>query len=185
MENFNDFKSWRSNHSTIMRDLTYAKPDDVFIFTSFTDEVSGIDQKEVLYATDYCEAMGYFRHIFLYDLLVDATDDMQLDEALRTEQRQGDALFLLNLWFKVGKALHKNLSQRELKTFCKEFNTHFNNRIELKYEFHLLMGADELRKFLILKFKSDGNFNTRRLENICSKELFVGKVLNDFLIDYL
>ena len=97
MENFNDFKSWRSNHSTIMRDLTYAKPDDVFIFTSFTDEVSSIDQKEVLYATDYCEAMRYFRHIFLYDLLVDATDDMQLDEALSTQERQGDALFLLNL----------------------------------------------------------------------------------------
>ncbi len=35
------------------------------------------------------------------------TTNFFLDDALRTEDRQEDALFLLNLWFRTGKVLHK------------------------------------------------------------------------------
>lgn len=165
-----------------MQDLTFAKPDDIFIYTSFKmSRPFEVEEHQVLFAENIEEAVGYFRHIFLYDLLVDATDDLELDEALRTEERQKDALFLLNLWFKTGKALHKSDVKKSVAPLIKEFNQRFNNQSELQYEFQILKGANSLKRFLKSKFKTCENFDERCLDNICSNQLFVGKELNDFV----
>lgn len=184
MKDYNNFKSWKSNHSSFMQDLTFAKPEDIFIYTSFKMSTPfEVQEHQVLFAENIEEAAGYFRHIFLYDLLVDATDDLELDEALRTVERQKDALFLLNLWFKSGKALHKSDVKKSLSGLIKEFNQRFNNQNELQYEFQVLDGANGLKRFLKSKFKDNENFDEKRLENICSNQLFVGRLLMDFIED--
>lgn len=167
-----------------MQDLTFAKPDDIFIYTSFKMSTPiNSEERQVLFAENIEEAAGYFRHIFLYDLLVDATDDLELDEALRTEERQKDSLFLLNLWFRTGKVLHKSDAKKALTNLIKEFNQRFNNQNELQYEFQILNGANGLKRFLKSKFKDSNNFDEKRLDNICGNQLFVGKLLNDFIIE--
>lgn len=182
MKDYNNFKNWKSSHSALMHDLTFSKPDDIFIYTNFKMITPfDIDEHQVLFAESFEEAAGYFRHIFLYDLLVDATNDLELDEALRTEERQKDALFLLNLWFRTGKALHKSDVKKELSGIIKEFNQRFNNQNELQYEFQILNGANGLKRFLKSKFKDNEKFNEKSLDNICSNQLFVGKQLNDFI----
>lgn len=179
---YSKFKNWKNSHSTQMQDLTFAKPDDIFIYTSFKMTTPfEVEEKQVLFAESLEEAAGYFRHIFLYDLLVDATDDLELDEALRTEERQQDALFLLNLWFRTGKALHKSDIKKALSFLIKEFNQRFNTRNEVQYEFQILNGANSLKRFLKSKFKDNEAFDEKKLENICSNQLFVGKLLKDFL----
>ena len=115
--------------------------------------------------------------------MVDATDDLELDEALRTEERQKDSLLLLNLWFRTGKALHKSDIKKAVSALIKEFNQRFNNQKELQYEFQILNGANGLKRFLKSKFKDDENFDEKRLENICSNQLFVGRLLMDFIED--
>lgn len=179
---YNNFKSWKSNHSSFMQDLTFAKPNDVFIYTSFkmTTPIE-VEEKQVLFAESLEEAAGYLRHIFLYDLLVDATDDLELDEALRTEERQIDVLFLLNLWFRTGKALHKPNAKKAILDLIKEFNQQFNNKNELQYEFQVLNGANSLKRFLKSKFKDNENFDEKQLNNICSNQLFTGRLLKDFI----
>ncbi|MDD6479478.1 MAG: hypothetical protein PUF48_06720 [Oscillospiraceae bacterium] len=182
MKDCNNFKSWKSNHSSFMRDLTFAKPDDIFIYTSFKMSTPfEVGEHQVLFAENVEEAARYFRDIFLYDLLVDATDDLELDEALRTEERQQEALFLLNLWFRTGKALHKSDIKKVLSGLIKEFNQQFNNQNELQYEFQILCGANALKQFLKSKFKDKENFDEKKLENICSNQLFAGKLLSDFI----
>lgn len=184
MQDYNNFKSWNSNYSSFMQNLTFAKPNNIFIYTSFKmSEPFEVEENQVLFAEDFEEAAGYFRHIFLYDLLVEATDDLALDQVLRTEERQKDALFLLNLWFKTGKALHKSDIKKALLNLTKEFNQHFNNSNGLQYEFKILNGANGLRRFLKSKFKDNENFNAKRLDDICSNDLFAGKLLNDFIMD--
>lgn len=179
---YSKFQNWKNSHSTEMHDLTFAKPDDIFIYTGFKMSTPfEVEENQVLFAESLEEAAGYFRHIFLYDLLVDATDDLELDEALRTEERQTDALFLLNLWFKTGKVLHKSDVKKALINLIKEFNHQFNTRNELQYEFQILNGANELKSFLKSKFKENENFDEKRLDNICSNQLFVGKLLKNFL----
>ena len=167
-----------------MQDLTFAKPDDIFIYTSFKmSRPFEVEEQQVLFAEDIEETVEYFRHIFLYDLLVDATDDLELDEALRTEERQKDALFLLNLWFRTGKALHKSDVKKALLNLTKEFNQRFNNQKELQLEFRILNGANGLKRFLKSEFKDNENFDEKRLDNICSNQLFAGKLLKDFITD--
>ena len=184
MQDYNNFKSWKSDHSSFMQDLTFAKPDDIFIYTSFKMSTPfEVEEHQVLFAENIEEAVGYFRHIFLYDLLVDATDDLELDEALRTEERQKDSLLLLNLWFRTGKALHKSDVKKAVSVLIKEFNQRFNNQKELQYEFQILNGANGLKRLLKSKFKDNENFDEKRLDNICSNQLFVGKLLNDFITD--
>ena len=175
-------QNWKSLHSTEMQDLNFAKPNDIFIYTSFKMSTPfEVQEHQVLFAENIEEAAGYFRHIFLYDLLVDATDDLELDKVLRTEERQKDALFLLNLWFRTGKALHKSDIKKELLGIIKEFNQRFNNQNELQYEFQILNGANGLKRFLKSKFQDNENFDEKSLDNICSNQLFVGKQLNDFI----
>lgn len=184
MKDYNNYKSWKSSRSTLMQDLTFSTPNDVFIYTNLKMTTPfNMEENRVLFAESLVEAAGYFRHIFLYDLLVEATDDLALDQVLRTEERQKDALFLLNLWFKTGKALHKSDIKKALLNLTKEFNQHFNNSIGLQYEFKILNGANGLRRFLKSKFKDNENFNAKRLDNICSNDLFAGKLLNDFIMD--
>lgn len=184
MKDYNNFKNWKSSHTTLMQDLTFSTPDDIFIYTNFKMITPfDFDEHRVLFAESFEEAAGYFRHIFLYDLLVDATDDLELDEDLRTEERQQDALFLLNLWFKIGKALHKSDVKKAFLGLIKEFNQRFNDQNELQYEFQILNGANGLKRFLKSKFKDNENFDEKRLDNICSNQLFAGKLLNDFVTD--
>ena len=179
---YSKFKNWKNSHATEMRDLTFAKPDDIFIYTGFKMATPfEVEENQVLFAESLEEAVGYFRHIFLYDLLVDATDDLELDEALRTVERQKDALFLLNLWFRAGKALHKPDVKKVFLDLIKDFNQHFNNENDLQYEFQALNGANSLKMFLKSKFKDNEAFDEKKLENICSNQLFVGKLLKDFL----
>ena len=182
MKDYNNFKSWKSNHSGVMQDLTFAKLNDIFIYTSFKMSTPfEVEEQQVLFAENIEEAAGYFRHIFLYDLLVDAIDDLELDEALRTEERQKDAMFLFNLWFRIGKALHKSDVKKAISNLIKEFNQRFDNQDELQYEFQVLNGTNELKDFLKFKFKANKNFDEKRLENICSNQLFDGKLLADFI----
>lgn len=179
---YSKFKNWKNSHAMEMRDLTFAKPDDFFIYTSFKMSTPfEVQEHQVLFAENIEEAAGYFRHIFLYDLLVDATDDLELDKVLRNEERQKDALFLLNLWFKSGKALHKSDVKKSLSGLIKEFNQRFNNQNELQYEFQILNGANGLKRFLKSKFKEHENFDEKRLDNICGNELFAGSPLKDFI----
>ena len=186
MKDHNNFESRKSNPSNFIRCSTFAKPNDVFIYTSFKMSIPfEVEEGQVLFAKNFEEAAGYFRHIFLYDLLVDATDDLKLDEALRTEERRKDVLFLLNLWFKTGKSLHKSDVKKEFSNLIKEFNQHFNNRNDLQYEFHVLNGENDLKIFLKSEFKNNEKFDERRLDNICSNQLFVGKLLNDFVEELL
>ena len=179
---YSKFKNWKNSHSTQMQDLTFAKPDDIFIYTSFKMTTPfEVEEKQVLFAESLEETAGYFRHIFLYDLLVDATDDLELDEAFRTEERQKDAIFLLNLWFRTGKALHKADAKKAFLDLIKEFNQQFNNKNELQYEFQVLNGANSLKRFLKSKFKDNENFDEKQLNNICSNQLFTGRLLKDFI----
>lgn len=184
MKDYNDYKIWKSLRSTLMQDLTFSTPDDVFIYTNFKmTSPFNMDEKQILFAESFEEAAGYFRHIFLYDLMVDATDDLALDKLLRTKDRQEDALFLLDLWFRTGKLLHKSDVKRALLNLTKEFNQHFNNGVKVQYEFKVLNGANGLKRFLKSKYKDNENFDAKRLDDICSNQLFAGKLLNDFIID--
>ena len=184
MKDYNNYKIWKSLRSTLMQDLTFSTPDDVFIYTNFKmTSPFNMDEKQILFAESFEEAAGYFRHIFLYDLLVDATDDLALDKLLRTKERQEDALFLLDLWFRAGKTLHKSDVKRALLNLTKEFNQRFNNGDEVQYEFKVLNGANGLKRFLKSKYKDNENFDAKRLDDICSNQLFAGKLLNDFIID--
>lgn len=102
---------------------------------------------------------------------------------MKREEHQEDALFLLNLWFRTGKALHMVDAKETVLNLLEEFNQRFNNGKELQYEFQILNGANELKRFLKSKLKNNKNFNEKRLDNICSDQLFVGELLNDFIVD--
>ena len=182
MKDYNNFKSWKTPLSTLMQDLTFSAFDDVFIYTSFKMATPfDIEERQVLFAESFEEAAGYFRHIFLYDLLVDAADDLELDAKLLTVEHQKDAILILHFWFKVGKALNVENPKQEVLKLCDEFNRHFSIVKDMQYEFHILNGVNELKEFLKSKYQNDTNFDIKRLENICSEDLFVGKSLNDFI----
>ncbi len=119
---------------------------------------------------------AYIRHIFLYDILNDTTDDLELDFKKPFDVRQNDAIKLLNFWFKSGK-----IKGKELNKFCEEFNSVFSNRENVKYEIQILNGANKLRNFLIKKYSEYENFDKQKLCDICSKDLFAGRFLKDFL----
>lgn len=182
MMNSLEFKEWRKSQSTDIYDLTFAHPDDVFIFTRFTmHKPIECDNKEILYTETIDEAIGYIRHNFLYDILNDATDDLEMDFKSFFDERQKDAISLLYFWFKADKVKTDNNQLKELRKFCEEFNLEFSSRQETEYEIQILNGADMLRNFLIERFSYCENFDKKQLCSICTKELFVGKPLNDFI----
>ncbi len=182
MMNSSEFKKWRKSQSTGMNDLTFAHPEDIFIFTRFTmHKPIESDNKEILYAESVEEAIGYIRHNFLYDILNDAIDDLEFDFKFPFDKRQEDVISLLNYWYKLGKISSKNTSIKELKEFCKKFNCDYGVRDVLGYEIQVLSGADELRLFLTKKISLNENFDKKRLSGICSKELFCGNLLKDFI----
>ena len=92
MSDYTSYKSWKSSHASEMQDLTFARPDDIFIFTRFTSKEPDFEGKQVLYASDIKEAAGYFQHVFLYDILNDMTDDLALDPKLLNNENQKDVL---------------------------------------------------------------------------------------------
>ena len=181
---YTKFDSWKSTHATEMQDLTYARPHDIFIFTRFTKHKPLVfEGKQVLFAETLPEVIGYIRHIFIYDILNDLTDDFEFDFKKHCDGCQTDAVPLLNYWFKSGK-ITSSKSVLDAKKFCKAFNNEFANREDTEYEIQILNGADELRRFLNKRFSNCENFDKNKLSNICSKDLFAGKPLKDFL-DFL
>lgn len=180
--NYLEFKNWKNSHITEMQDLTYARPDDIFIFTRFTiHRPFELESKQVLYAESVEEWIGYIRHIFLYDILNDIADDLEFDFKTPYGERQKDAISILSYWYKLGKFSTESNKYQNLNKFCKDFNTEFNFKENAEYEIQILNGADELREFLISKYSKCKNFDRKRLSNICSKELFAGRLLKDFL----
>ena len=186
MKDYNDFKNWKNSHSTLMRNLTFSAPDDIFIYTRVKmTHPFDVEEHQILFAESFEEAAGYFRNIFLFDELVDTVDDLELDPNLLTNKHQANAIAILIFWFKIGKAFNnKNLEKETLK-LCDEFNNHFSNSKETQYEFHILNGADELKNFLKSKHQNNAGFNIRKLEKICNKDCFDGKLLNDFVKELL
>ena len=75
-----DFKSWKNSHGIEMRALEFSQADSIFIFTRFTvNSPFVLDSKQFHFAETAEEAAGYIRHIFLYDILSDAIDDLQFE----------------------------------------------------------------------------------------------------------
>lgn len=185
MKDYALFENWQNSHATEMQDLTFAKPDDFFIYTRFTAPLPcAIEGKEILFAEDIKEVAGYMRHIYLYDILNDMTDDMELDPELVDDEKQQDAISILNYWFKLGKILEEENIDDKFYDIYNDFNNEFNRRGGCEYEFRIIKGADNLRDFLIEKYKGHPYFNEEKLRNICSSELFAGRMLQD-LIDTL
>lgn len=181
-----DFKNWKNSHITEMEDLTFAKPNDFFIYVRFTEK-SQLDFKseKVLFAETQEEALGYIRHIFIYDILNDVVDDLELDFERSSEETQKDSILLFNYWYKLGKLANKNFNFINFKKFCEDFNSNFGFRKNTQYEIMVLNGADALRNFLIKKYSKVKNFDKKRIADICSGELFAGKPLKDFLDELL
>lgn len=176
------FTNWKNSHSKEMQDLTFARPRDIFIFTRFTlHSQFECENKQILFAESVEEALGYIRHIFLYDIMNDNVDDLEFDYKSPFDEKQKVAILLFNYWFQLGKISSTNINIQELKKFCKTFNRVFNSRQDYEYEIHILNGADELRKFLIMKYSEYENFDKEKLSNICSNDLFVGKLIKNFL----
>ena len=186
MMSSSEFINWRKKLPSEMCDLTYAHPNDIFIFTRFTvKKPLKTESKQVLYAEDIKDVIGYLHYIFLYDILTDAIDDVELDFKYPFDERQKYVILLLNYWFKSGKLSPANTDIQKLKEFCTVFNCDFKTKENVEYEIEILNGADELRKFLIKKYSMYENFDKKVLSNICGKELFVGKKLKDFLDNFL
>ncbi len=176
---FLKFENWKNSHVIEMQDLTFAKPFDIFIFTRFTCCFHSGTQ--VLVAQSIEETVGYIRHIFLYDILNDATDDLETDLKSFNCNRQEDAIKLFNYWFKLGKIKTDNVSYEEFTDFCNDFNSEFSHRGGMEYEIEIFNGADELKNFLIKRYSKCESFDKKLLNDICSEELFAGKPLKDFL----
>ena len=175
-----DFTNWKNYHVIEMQDLTFAMPNDIFIFTRFTvNNPFKFGSKQVLYAENIEEVIGYLRHIFIYDILNDAIDDLEFDFKFPFSERQSDVIEILNFWHKLGKIQKDNY--KELEEFCKNFNATFNVRNDVEYEIQILNGADKLRKFLTEKYSQCENFDKRRICDICSKQLFSGQALKEFI----
>ena len=177
-----NFNNWKNSHAPEMQDLTFARPDDIFIFTRCTSyfpfEWEG---KEVLYAESIEEVIGYIRHIFLYDILNDLFDDLEYDNEINKQIKQDETIAIYNFWYKFGKLNQATDKIKEINHLLNEFNLFFKNRKYFEYEIQIFDGADELRKFLNKNYSNNENFDKRLLSNICSKELFAGKPLKEFL----
>ena len=176
--NYSEFKNWKSTHSTEMQDLTFAKPYDIFIFTRFTGHnPSDFEGRQVVYAENIDEAIGYIRHVFLYDILNDTADDLEFELKSPFDERQEDLVTLFNFWYKAGK-IGKGIT---LKDFLRDFNCCFNSREATEYELRIIKGANELRNFLVKRYSENESFDKKRLCDVCSNDLFSGKLLKDFL----
>ena len=176
------YNDWKNSHATEMQQLEFSRPDDIFIFERFTQKSIGdAESQTVLFAEDIDEAIGYIRHIFLYDILIDSTDDLEYLSISPLEEQQKDVLMLLNYWFNAGKIADAPNIKKELKNFCEEFNKDFSCRSETEYELNVLFGANELRKFLIQKYSENPYFDKKRLSDICDNSFFSGGLLKEFL----
>lgn len=177
-----DFKNWKNTHISVMEDLTFSKPTDFFIYVRFTENNRlGLKSERVLFAETLQEAIGYIRHVFIYDILNDVVDDLELDFKQSSEETQNNALLLFNYWYKLGKIANENFNFLSFKKFCKDFNTSFSFSKNSEYEIMVLKGANALRNFLIDKYSNVKQFDKKRIAEICSNELFAGKPLKDFL----
>ncbi len=179
-----DFKNWKNTHITEMEDLTFSKPTDFFIYVRFTEKSQfNFKSERVLFAETPEEAVGYIRHIFIYDILNDVVDDLELDFKQSSEETQNDAILLFNYWYKLGKIPTENFDFINFKKFCEDFNSNFSFGRNSEYEIMILNDADSLRDFLIKKYSKVKNFDRKRIADICSTELFAGKPLKDFLTE--
>jgi len=157
-----NFKTWKSTHAREMQNLTCARPDDIFIFTRFVaHHPFEFESNQIAYAQNTEEAIGYTRHIFLYDILNDTSDDLEFDLKSPFAQRQKDAVLLFKHWYQLGKLSTTTTKINDLRKFCHDFNSDFNASREHEYEIQILNGADQLRIFLISKYSKYENFNKK------------------------
>ena len=70
---------------------------------------------------------------------------------------------------------------KDLSDFCYQFNSVFACREGFEYEISVQNGADELQKFINQKYSDCGNFDKKKISEICSKKSFSGKLIKDFL----
>ena len=179
---YKDFGDWKNSHATEMQDLTFAKPNDIFIFTRFTQKApSFLEGNNILFSESIEEAMGYIRYIFLYDILNDISDDFENDIKNIHKEQETDVIAVLNYWFKLGKIMTLDNYSCEFKSFCKDFNYMFSHRETTEYEIEILKGVDELQRFLINRYSKHENFDKNILLGICDSESFSGKSLKDFI----
>ncbi len=181
MIDYTNYQNWKNSHSLEMEDLSLSKPTDLFIFVRFTQKTPiNLQSRKMLFAETLEEAMGFIRHIFLYDILNDITDDLRTDFKENFDITQTDAVSVINKWFKLGK-LSKNANGLQLKKFCRDFNLEFSIRKNVEYEIQVLNGVNELHRFLNKYFAEDENFDKKKFSNICSNYFFVPKLLKDYL----
>ncbi len=177
-----EFLKWKNSHANEMADLTFCKPDDIFIFTRFTEQSpSYFEGKQVLFAENFEDIAGYLHHIFLYDILYDAIEDVEFDFKSQFDERQEKIIKLLSFWHKSAKISVAKNSEKTLLEFCEKFNSEFNETTHTEYEIRIFKGLDKLKKFLIEKFSENENFDEQKLCNICNKDAFAGRVLEEFL----
>ncbi len=159
-------------------DISFSKSTDYFIYSSFfEDGLCPINSKELRYAETVLEAVFYIRHILLYDVLNDLLDDLEYDFKSPFSKKQSDVVAILNFWFKFGK----RKSEKQLFKLCDDFNNQFLYNKDLHYEIYILKGTEELKKFLISKFKTMSEYDRHKLDLICNKDHFVAKELKDFI----
>lgn len=182
--NYSEFKNWRKSISSDMQDLTYAHPDDFFIFTRFAiHKPVKLVSEQILYTDSIEEVFEYLRHIFIYDILTDTVDDLEFDFNNTFSESQKNSIKLLNYWFKFGKE-SKKINYKEINQLINDFNNDFN-REELEYRIEILNGVDELREFLLKRYSNNNKLDKEKLENICSSDFFVGKKVKELLDDLL
>lgn len=182
MSDNNSFNGWKSSRACQMQDLSLAMPDDLFIYTRFiSSPPCSFEGSTVLFADDLREAAGYMRHVFLYDILNDMTDDMRFDPEKKTYELQQDAISILNFWFKLGKIMSGEKFETDFNELYKEFNQQFNEHKGNRYEFVILDGAKALCDFLISRYEKHPDFDRKKLYDICGEEMFAGRPLQEYI----
>lgn len=173
--------NWDDFYVKEMSDLTFAKPSDFFLYTRFTvKSPERFEGQQILYTDSITQLIDYVRHIFLYDILNDIADDIQYDFKTAFDERQSDIITVMNYWFKFGKLVRKN-NFKQILALCDEFDSRLSYRENTEYEIRVFNGANELCDFLISRYKYDESCDKKQLRNICSKEIFAGKPLKDFI----
>ncbi len=141
-----DFKSWKNSHCIEMRALEFSRADSIFIFTRFAMRSPiSVEGRQLVFAESIEEAIGYIRHIFLFDILTDSIDDLQFDYKSAARQRQFDSVKLFYFWYRFARIAPGGNTLQEL---CNEFNGAFAESQDLKYEIKVIFGIDELYEFI-------------------------------------
>ncbi len=160
-------------------DISNSAPTDYFIYSHFFEKsMCLINSEQIRYAENLSEAALYVRHILLYDILNDLLDDIEYDFKMPFSKKQSDVIAIMNFWFKFGKV--SLVSEKQVLQLCDDFNNQFADNDDLRYEIHILNGAEKLKEFLTIKYGTSAEFDENKLKSVCSEEQFDGEELKDF-----